>query len=811
MAEGKYVTAADGDYGLVDEQGRLHVEMPDNSLKIRPAGTWKIDGLDGKHSDNLALSISDLDLGAIADDLITAIESDNASRQDYLQSISQAISMLGLEVNKQRESDSAAPLSGMSTVDHPLLLKSVIRFQADFVAEMLPADGPVKIRNDTGAPPSAPQLPPQMGDNGGPPMDAPDATEDTDALADALQKDLNHFLTTTATEYYPDTTRAAFALGLYGCAFKKGYHHPLRRRPTIESVMAEDLIVSQDATDLQTAARITQKIMMHPSLMRRMMRAGVYKDVPLGQAMPVSTEIEQAKAAASGMQPTSTQPEDMQHTIYECYTDLDLIGYEDKDGAYLPYKISIDKDSRQVLEIRRDWKETDIMRQRRRTFVKYAYIDALWFYSIGLMHIVGNLTKALTAIYREFIDCGQFSNFPGFLYAAQVGRQDSNIMRVPAGGGAPIQTNGEPISSVVMPLPYKSLDGAFLQFAQHMEQQGDLLAGSAEIATQEGSANMPVGTMLAMVEQAVRPVQGVFKGLHRAQTEEFMMLRDLFLEDPEALWRFNPRPAKVWEKQEFVNALSNYDLVPAADPNTQSQVHRMLKAFAILQLAEKAPYLFKERETAQRFLRMIGVPDPDDVLASQQEIQAAKAAMQQGSSGRPNPMLDSANAAKAQADVQLKQAQAQKVMAETQGTGAELQDSQQDRQAKAAELLVQSRDRAADRESHLQIAQMRLEQARQSMGLDLAKVGANHMRQQQQGNQDRVHEILQSNTDRLHEHQQSMHDRQHEARIAHFQAVNDAAENEAQRLHDAEQAQHDRRVAVAGMGSGPKPKSQGKD
>ena len=772
------VESADGERGTVDERGRLHVEQPDGSLVIRSA--WRKKGADSrKHAANLAEDLSPLELGALGEDLIRGIEADDLSRQEYLETIGGSIDMLGLRMDEPKAGDdSGAPLEGMATMRHPMLLKACLRFQADFVAEMLPADGPVKVRNDSTPSPDDPNLPPNN-HNGGP---------TSDDLAQAMQTDFNHFLTATATEYYPDTTRMAFRVGLTGCAFKKGYHHPIWRRPAIESVESNDLIVSNAASDLQTALRVTHRIKLHNAEVRRMVRAGVYRDVPLGQPMPTLDAVEQAEERSAGVSSISALPADYPHTIWECYTDLDLPGFEDKDGNYLPYKVSIDKDSRQILEIRRDWRENDKLKKRGRTFVKYPYVDALWFYSIGLMHILGNTTRALTAAYREFLDSGMFSNFPGFLYAKAAGRQLSNQFRVPPGGGMEMDTGGAPIRDVVMDLPYKSLDAAFLQFIQHLEQQGEALGGSAEIPTNEGRANMPVGTMLAMIEQAVKPVQGVFKGLHRAQAEEFQMLRELFLEDPGALWRFNEQPARDWEEQEFLAALSDARLVPAADPNTQSQVQRVIKAYALLELAKAAPWLFRERDVALRLIRMFGISDPDSVLASIQEIDAAKQAMAAGQQKGmpPNPQLDAARAADAQAGAGLKVAQAHKTLAEAQTLGADIQDNAAERQARAAELLVQSRDRAADRQSHLEIAELHATSEQQGRGLELAKTGAAQLGKVAEGQQDRAHEAVQGHQDRLHEADQAERGRSHEAAMAAQAAQRQAAQTGAQRAHETQ-------------------------
>ena len=184
---------------------------------------------------NLAEKITDDVLNSITEDLIRGIEEDLQSRKEWIEDRALGLKLLGLKIelpNTQGASD-GAPVEGMSKVRHPLLLEAVLRFQANARSELLPTDGPVKIRNDS---------------------NDPSAKMDQDATA--LERDLNHYLTTVATEYYPDTDRMLFMTGFGGDGFKKVYFCPIRSRPVSESVDADDIIVNQSATDLgERAAR----------------------------------------------------------------------------------------------------------------------------------------------------------------------------------------------------------------------------------------------------------------------------------------------------------------------------------------------------------------------------------------------------------------------------------------------------------------------------------------------------------------------------------------------------------------------------
>src|SRR5258707_5758683 len=166
--------------------------------------------------------------------------------------------------------------------------------------------------------PVAAPLVPGIGHNNPPPEG-----QAMDDLGSALEKDMNHYLTVTASEYVPDTDRMMFYIGFGGDGFKKVYNCPVRRRPVSESVDAEDIIVSNAATDIRNCGRVTHRIKMRPSILRRMQILGAYRDISLSTPNPASlvTAPEKEKAAIGGYAPMPMQPKDADHDIYECYCE----------------------------------------------------------------------------------------------------------------------------------------------------------------------------------------------------------------------------------------------------------------------------------------------------------------------------------------------------------------------------------------------------------------------------------------------------------------------------------------------------------
>lgn len=593
-----------GGLSLEAVENGTEIEMDDGSVVIEiNTGPVKPNVDTSQHQTNLAEALDDAVLGRVAEDLLDGIEADDASRSDWIAMRAKGIDLLGVKLEDPRSGSTSAPVDGQSVVRDPILLEASLRFQANAQGEMLPASGPVKTISYGGS-------------------------AEIDSLADALERDLNYYLTSVATEYYPDTRRMFFWTGFSGMAFKKVYRCPLRRRPVSESVDASDLIVSDTITDLRNASRITHQITMRQSVMKRMMIAGAYRDIDLTPPTPTSNAVKDKVAAIQGVAPHSERPQDQPYTVLECYCELDLEGFEHKDkktgeetGLPLPYIVTIDRDSRKVLQIRRNWKDGDEDYIAKIPFVAYGYAPSFGFYNLGLLHILGNITNALTALTREAIDAGMFANFPGFLYAKSSARQMSNEFRIPPGGGMGIETNGMPIGQTVMPLPYKAVDPAHVALIAQIRDMGQRLGGTADTPVGEGKQDAPVGTTLAMIEQATKIEGAVHKALHAAQAEEFRLLCDLFREDPEALWRGNRRPALGQGEERiarFRAALESAEIVPAADPNVPSHMHRVMKATAIKQLAMANPQMYNQVAVDSRILAMLNVDRPEQLFMQPQ-------------------------------------------------------------------------------------------------------------------------------------------------------------------------------------------------
>ena len=687
----------------------LEIEHADGSITI---------SLDGKPIDdnraerdetdwyrNLVEDVAESHLNGIAQELLRGIRDDIQSRNDWIEDRAQGIKLLGLKIEipgLQGASD-GAPIEGMSKVRHPLLLEAVLRFQANARSELLPTDGPVKIRNDNN-----------------------NATLQNDQLANALENDLNHYLTSTATEYYPDTDRMLLMLGFGGTSFKKVYFCPLRNRPVSESVDANDLIVNNSATDLRNAKRITHRSYMRPSTVKRLQILGVYRDIDLSTPKePDLDSVQREKNAQQGIAMGSMNPDDRDREIYEVYCELDLVGFEHKhkkkpSGLEIPYIVTIDVSSQQVLSVVRNYAEDDQeLPVAKRRFVKYTFVPGMGFYDIGLLHILGNTTNAITAAWRELLDAGMYNNFPGFLMADTGARQNTNIFRVPPGGGALVKTNGMPINQAIMPLPYKEPSGALMNLVVQMAETGMRVGGTSEVMVTEGKPDAPVGTTLAMIEQAQKVLNSVHKRLHAAQSEEFEMLVECFKEHPESFWQKRRKAAYPWDEKTFVDALDNYYFVPQADPNTSSQTQRLMKVLALKQLVASNPALYDPIAVDTAALQALGWSNPQQFMIPPSaqgkpppELMQAMAKMQIDKSNADARMMDSQTRAQdAQARIELDHMRLQMESSRDQGDPAKMaqvQTQQMEIQQRNQDTMFDAINRKRDRESRERLAAIKL-------------------------------------------------------------------------------------------------------
>ena len=678
--------------------GQVAIENDDGSLELGAPAVHRSFERNTRFDENLAADPS-INSSSIAADLLEGIQADLDSRREWEETRNRGREILGVKL--EDASSSVTAEGTISQVRSDAMKEVLLQLWASSRGELLPAQGPVKVTDDQ---PPIDRIPGQP------------STPMRSELADALEMDLNAYLTVRDKEYVPDFSRMLLNRTLDGIQFRKVYRCPLRRRPVSIWVSGDDMIVSNSVSHLSGAGRVTERFKMRQATVRRLQVSGHWLNVSLVLPVDQPTSRERVIGEIEGISVTPNLPPDHRHEIYECYCELDQDGLDQDEngrniGFPLPYRVTIDKDSRQVLEIRRNWREGDEDFQMRRRHVKYGFVPGFGFYDWGLTHIIGNSQRASTAIERLLIDSGMYASMPGGLMAQGPGtRQRTNQINPAPGEFFVIQTGGMPIQDIAMPFPYKEPSGVLQAMFGNIEQSMRRIGGVLNMPIGEGRVgDVPVATMLAYVDAIQKVPSAVHKDDHAAQMEEFGLLKELFEEDPESLTRGLKRSAlgRAYTAEE----LADQELVPAADPNVASHVHRLMLVAALVQLGAMPMFqgIANPRGLWDHAVKVLGAERPDEVTLPEQAPQPQS----------PPPQIVAAEL-KAQAD-----------QAKTQ---AMLQKAQMDTQVKREELAAKTAENADSQASEERRAAMKLEGDQAKAGasatgkvLDVAQRHAQHL------------------------------------------------------------------------------------
>ena len=475
--------------------------------------------------------------------------------------------------------------------------------------------------------------------------------------------------------------------------------------------------------------------MMRPSTVKRLQILGVYRDVNLSTPSPENYDaVQREKMEQQGISLDARNPEDRDREIYEIYCELDIFGFEHKykskeTGLEIPYRVTIDKSSKEILSIVRNYdeptgEEGDELPEARNNFVKYTFVPGMGFYDIGLLHILGNTTNAVTAAWREMLDAGMYANFPGFLMADTGARQNTNIFRVPPGGGALVKTGGLPINQAIMPLPYKEPGMALMNLVSNMVETGQRVGTTSELQVGEGRDNAPVGTTLALIDQATKILNAVHKRLHVSQAQEFELLVRCFREHPTSFWGKNKKPTHQWDEATFIAALDDCDLVPQADPNTASQTQRLMKIMALKQLQAANPTMYDPKAIDLAAMKAMGWSNPEQFMAPPPPPGQMPPEMQQAMEELKILKQEAdAKSAVAQASVQESQIDGQARMMDAQTKQMLAQIKMMEVQAKAGSEGQQGEEAWHDLDAHAKL--MDAHTRRHLAQLKTAEVGMN--------------------------------------------------------------------------------------
>jgi hypothetical protein len=572
---------------IQDANESVVVELPDGGVEISLSPE---PNPEASHGDNLAEFIDNSTLGSMASELVTLFDADKDSRKEWETTYIKGLDLLGLKIE-----DRTQPWEGACGVFHPMLSEAIVRFQAQSIQEIFPAKGPVQTKI--------------LGQ----------VNLDRVQQAERVQEYLNYLLTEKMSEYRSETEKLLFSLALSGAAFRKVYYDPSLGRPASIFVPAEDFVVSYGASDLVTCERATHVMKKTYNEIRKLQVSGFYRDVDLPPPSPDITEIQKSYDKLNGE--SKGMDLDSRYTLLEMVVDYDLPGFEDTDaegnptGIALPYVVTIDKSSRIILSIRRNWYEDDPLKKRRQHFVQYTYIPGLGFYGFGLVHLVGGLAKSSTSILRQLVDAGTLSNLPGGLKTRglRIKGDDTPIM---PGEFRDVDIPSGALRDNITFLPYKEPSGTLYQLLGNIVDEGRRFASQADMKVADMNGEAPVGTTLAIIERSMKVMSAVQARLHASMKKELKLLAQVIFDYGPTEYPYDI-PGKELTKEDFDDRV---DVIPVSDPNAGTMAQRIMKYQAALQLASQAPQLYDLPMLHRQMIEALGIADSSEVLPNQTEI-----------------------------------------------------------------------------------------------------------------------------------------------------------------------------------------------
>ena len=541
---------------------------------------------------NLAEDMDDTVLSRMAGSLIQDYRKDKVSRQDWEQTYTQGLDLLGFKYT-----DQTRPFQGASGVTHPLLAESVTQFQAQAYKELLPPEGPVRTQV-VGA-----------------------ATRETVEQAKRVENFMNYMLMEEMQEYTPEFDQLLFYLPISGSTFKKIYYDEIMQRAVAKFIPAQDLVVPYYATDLKDCERITHVIKMSDNEVLKKQRAGFYRDIELSVKRPEDSSLKQKLDEIEGVKPAGDT--EFQHNILEMHVDLDLEEYEKNPdrtkknkNIKIPYIVTIDEGSQEILSIYRNYDPEDELMKRTEYFVHYKFLPGLGFYGFGLIHMIGGLSRTATSALRQLLDAGTLANLPAGFKSRGIRIRDDDQPFQP-GEFRDVDAPGGNIKDQFQLLPFKEPSPTLFQLLGFCVQAGQRFASIADMQLGEDSANRAVGTTIALLERGSRVMSAIHKRIYYTMKQEFNLLADVFATYLPPVYPYAVTGADRLVKVEDFD--DKVDVIPVADPNIFSMAQRFTLAQTQLQIAQSNPQMHDLREAYRRVYEAIGTREIDLLMPPPQE------------------------------------------------------------------------------------------------------------------------------------------------------------------------------------------------
>jgi hypothetical protein len=568
----------------IEDPESVHIGMDGLEIDLEPKAETSED-----FDANLAEYIDDRTLQSLASDLINDFEKDNNDRKEWVQTYVDGLKLLGLRYEERTE-----PWNGACGVFHPMLTESVVRFQSEGIMETFPAQGPVKAQ-----------------------IIGKETKEIIEAAA-RVKDDMNYQLTEVMVEYRPEHEKLLWNLPIAGSAFKKVYFDPSLGRQAAVFIPAEDIVVPYGASSIEKAERVTHVMRKTENELTRLIEAGFYRDVDLGEPSQQLDDIEKQKAEEQGM----TAIADDRYRILEMHVNLDIAGFEHRNkhgeatGIALPYVVTIEKGSSTVLAVRRNWHEDDKLHLKRQHFVHYQYIPGFGFYGYGLIHLIGGYAKSATMLIRQLVDAGTLSNLPGGLKSRGL-RIKGDDTPIAPGEFRDVDVPSGSIRDNILPLPYKEPSQVLYTLFNQIVSEGRAFASSGDMNVSDMSSQAPVGTTLALLERTLKVMSAVQARLHYSMKQEFKLLKAIIADQTPDDYAYEPVDGTPSVKQSDYNLV---DVIPVSDPNAATMAQKIVTYQAILQLAQSAPQLYDLPLLHRQMIEILGVKNAAKLVPLEEDV-----------------------------------------------------------------------------------------------------------------------------------------------------------------------------------------------
>jgi len=543
---------------------------------------------------NLADVLDESRLTSIGHEIIRLADDDDRTREEWRKTYSNGLKLLGLKYESRTE-----PWENACGAFHPVLLESVIRFNAEAMSSIFPGGGPVKTEI-IGA-----------------------VSEKRTKTAKRIQRDLNNMCRRIIKGFRDETDMMLFNLPLAGTTFRSWRFDEVHKRPAAHYVLPEHMLIPYSAASLDSADRFTIIHYKTSNWVKAKQASGFYRDVDVGPGSATYNDpITQEKDRIEGKSDASTARDDSPHKLYECHIHYYI--EEDpynQNGEPIPYVVTVDTDSHEVLAIRREWRESDPTCERVRSVVQHKYMPGFGPYGIGLINILGGLTESATSIMRQLVDAGTLSNLPAG-YKAKGLRIKDDSDPIGPGEWRDVEVSAGTLRENFFPLPYKEPSTVLYSLLGQIVEEARRIGAVADMkVTDMSGTNMPVGTTLAIIERSLKVMSSVQQRLYESFTQELNVLYDIV----KSYMLEMPYPFALADDEAQASRQEDYgmnvDVVPVADPNATTMAQQIIQMQAITQLMQQNPGIYNQKAVHRQMVMTLGSDQADLFIPPDTEIE----------------------------------------------------------------------------------------------------------------------------------------------------------------------------------------------